>query len=100
MSPRLRENHIDAQRNKRRLSQLPTVAGLAVRFDSMTREDFSGAPRWVMRISRVGFNPARDSAIVSTSYACGPICGRFTTVLLARTAGRWAVVATLFHAYA
>jgi hypothetical protein len=53
-----------------------------------------------MRISRVGFNPARDSAIVSTSYTCGPICGRFTTVLLARTAGRWAVVATLFHAYA
>jgi hypothetical protein len=98
VAPRLRENYIAAQRNERRLSQLPPIAVRAVHFDSTTHEDCSGAPRWVMRISRVGFNPARDSAIVSTSYTCGPVCGRFTTVLRARTVDRWEIVATLVNA--
>jgi hypothetical protein len=52
-----------------------------------------------MRVSRVGFNSAGDSAIVSTSYTCGPICGRFSTVLLARTVDTWTIVATLFDAW-
>jgi hypothetical protein len=95
----LRENYIAAQRRERRLSQLPAIAGRAIHFDSTTRAYPSGAPRWVMRVSRVGFNSAGDSAIVSTSYTCGPICGRFSTVLLARTVDTWTIVATLFDAW-
>jgi len=94
----LRENYISAQRNRRRLSQVPVVAGLAVHFDSTTESYSPGAVRWVMRISRVGLNSARDSAIVSTSYTCGPICGRFSTVLLERTVDGWKIVNTLVNA--
>lgn len=95
---RLREDYIAAQRNERRLSQLPAVAGRAVHFDSTTQAYLSGAPRWVMRISRVGFSSARDSAVVTMSYTCGPLCGRFGTVLLERKVDRWEIVATLFAA--
>jgi hypothetical protein len=97
---RLRDDYVAAQRNERRLVQVPAIAGRVIQFDSTTHLDFSGRPRWVMRISRVGFNAARDSAVVTTSYGCGPLCGRFATVLLARTADGWKIVATLFMAHA
>lgn len=97
---RLRDDYVAAQRNERRLMQLPTIPGRVIQFDSTTELDFSGPSRWVMRISRVGFNAARDSAVVTTSYGCGSLCGRFATVLLVRTADGWKIVATLSMAYA
>jgi hypothetical protein len=94
----LREDYIAAQRYERRLSRVPAIAGRAVQFDSTTQSYSFGSSRWVMRISRVGLNSARDSAVVDMSYTCGPVCGRFSTVLLARTVDGWEIVTTLFDA--
>ena len=65
----LAADYRSAQRLPRRLVRLPAVDGRPVRFrsDPLLVTD---APRWVARISRVGFNEALDSAIVYVSVSC------------------------------
>lgn len=82
-----------AQRRGRRLARLPVIDGRPVRFD-WDPAPMVGAARWVVEVSRVGFNAALDSAIVHVSVVCGPVCGSGRTVLLANTGG-WAIVQTL-----
>ncbi|SRR6266480_439692 len=44
-----------------------------------------------LRLSRVGFNSARDQALVQTAWMCGSLCGEGRYVLLQKEGGRWRV---------
>jgi len=46
-------------------------------------------------LSRVGFTPNGDSAIVAVDALCGPLCGRGVLVLYVRTQDGWRRVSTL-----
>jgi hypothetical protein len=89
-------DYLTAQRRARRLAAPPVVRGRFVSF-SRAWDELAAArePRWVVQVSRVGFNDARDSALVHVSHTCGPLCGSERALLLERRAGRWALSTTL-----
>jgi hypothetical protein len=61
------------------------------RVEAENRDERS--PRLALaRVSRVGFNTARDEAVVYMSYSCGDLCGKALLIALQRRAGRWYIV--------
>jgi hypothetical protein len=62
---------------------------------SMESVDARRMERWrhgVMRLSRIGYSDDRTQALVYVAHVC-PLCGSGGYVLLARTGGRWSIVA-------
>lgn len=45
-----------------------------------------------IRLSRVGFNKAKDQALVSTAWMCNTLCGEGNYVLLSKQQGSWKVL--------
>jgi hypothetical protein len=93
-------DYLTAQRRTRRLAAPPVVPGRLVAFSPPWRELAAARElRWVVQVSRVGFDDARDSAVVHVSHTCGPLCGSERALLLERRAGRWSLAKTLSSAW-
>jgi len=45
----------------------------------------------VISFSHVGFDSTLDEAIVSTSFVCGPLCGKSWRYILRKKSGKWEV---------
>ena len=45
----------------------------------------------ILALSRVGFNQAKDTAVLYTEYQSGPTAGEGDVVLMKKTDGRWTV---------
>ncbi|HEX6070925.1 MAG TPA: hypothetical protein VFZ18_13915 [Longimicrobiaceae bacterium] len=58
------------------------------------RAFYSAYPRspGLIRLSRVGFDPERQQALVFVSHSCGGRCGSGAYLLLSNASGSWAVV--------
>jgi hypothetical protein len=64
-----------------------------VDFEEAWRQFYKKYPRsgGYVRVSRVGFNRAKDQALVHTSWMCGQRCGEGKYVLLVRRDGKWKI---------
>jgi hypothetical protein len=45
----------------------------------------------ILRFSNVGFNAARDQALVYFAESCGSLCGQGSLIVLAKIDGRWTI---------
>lgn len=79
--------------------RLPTrLGGRHVVVTDAGPPDPPAALRYVHVVSRVGFTPGGDSAIVRVSQSCGPLCGSSALLLVTRDLDGWRVTRALWHA--
>jgi hypothetical protein len=91
VSSTLRAAYRKANARPARLDRPPVVPGIEV---SLQSDGWSTLRFPVLYLSRPGFSPTRDSALVHVTEVCGGLCGEGTTVLLIRTTRGWRAVTT------
>jgi hypothetical protein len=83
-----------ANRHARPLDDVLRVPGWRVQLvDTATEPSPDDEP--IYYVSRVGFAPTGDSALVSVDELCGPLCGRGVLVLYVRKQDGWHLASTL-----
>ncbi|MDH4044800.1 MAG: hypothetical protein OEW06_10100 [Gemmatimonadota bacterium] len=92
--PTLIASYWRANRHARPLPDTLRVPGWRVRLVDIPTNDPQHVGT-VYYVSRVGFTPDRDSALVAVDGLCGQLCGRGVLVLYVRTLGAWRLASTL-----
>ncbi len=92
--PTLVASYWRANRQARPLDEALHIPGWRVQLTDTPTEQSPDA-RTIHYVSRVGFAPNGDSALVAVDALCGPLCGRGVFVLYVRHRDGWRLASTL-----
>jgi hypothetical protein len=89
LSPGVLAAFDSANARSRRLESAPVLPGRAVRFADQLSPQRQDEYRRVYYLSRVGFNAARDTAVIGIVMRCGFVCGWADHEVYTRATGAW-----------
>jgi hypothetical protein len=89
VSTELFRQYWQANKTARKLGATAEVADHPVRLVPLIRESTLPPTGGVHSVSRIGFSPSGDSALVTVSFACRGLCGWSDLFLYIRTATGW-----------